>query len=132
MPGRAACPAGGAPCRDREKAFILAWMSEGKPLDLMGAGAGLRAALTLPSGVEDWVIEGAWLVRREGGFEGGESTLSGSAVKVEGSKMLLLCCSDEGAWSVMVTQVDLVGAQEREKLLCTSMRCRSPEVRSGQ
>jgi hypothetical protein len=45
----------GAPCLDSENAFILAAMSELRPLALV-AGIGLRAALTGPSGADEALI----------------------------------------------------------------------------
>jgi hypothetical protein len=44
---------GGAPCLDKEKAFILACMSDVKPLALDGGGPGRRAALSGPRGAEE-------------------------------------------------------------------------------
>ena len=44
---------GGAPCLDKEKAFILACMSDVKPLALDGGRPGRRAALSGPRGAEE-------------------------------------------------------------------------------
>ena len=57
---RTLCP-GGAPCRDNIRAFILACMSWGRPAPLRVEtegceGAGRRAALIAPSGVEEEVM----------------------------------------------------------------------------
>ena len=52
---------GGIPCRESENAFIFAWMSSARPVEPVVAavrGAGLLAALILPSGVDDGVIDG--------------------------------------------------------------------------
>lgn len=49
------CP-GGGPCLDKEKAFILAWMSEVRPLARVGGGPGRRAAFVGPSGAEEEVM----------------------------------------------------------------------------
>jgi hypothetical protein len=57
-PGLKPCTAGGAPCRDSENAFILACISDVRPLALV-AGIGRRAALTGPSGAEDALMVGA-------------------------------------------------------------------------
>ena len=59
-PGRSGRPLeGGGPCLDNWKAFILACISEDSPLALAGGGGGLRAALTVPRGLEEAVIGGA-------------------------------------------------------------------------
>lgn len=64
----------GAPCRDREKAFILAAMSDVSPLARVGGGPGRRAALICPRGAEEGVIafEGdpSFADRSEGGLRG--------------------------------------------------------------
>lgn len=93
---RKAC-GGGAPCRDRWNAFIFACMSCGRPpaleaLDMVDCGkAGLRAALTAPSGLDELVmLLGAGLSvgfrkdgsRIGGGFDGGV-TKSWTAMAVE-------------------------------------------------
>jgi hypothetical protein len=57
-PGLKPCTAGGAPCRDSENAFILACISDVRPLALV-AGIGRRAAFTGPSGAEDALMVGA-------------------------------------------------------------------------
>jgi hypothetical protein len=49
----------GAPCRDNEKAFIFACMSEFSPLARVGGGPGLLAAFVGPSGAEEGLMEGA-------------------------------------------------------------------------
>ena len=54
------CPfEGGAPCRDNEKAFIFACMSEFNPLARLGSGPGRLAALVGPSGEEEGLMEEA-------------------------------------------------------------------------
>lgn len=74
---------GGTPCLEREKAFIFAWMSWVRPLDLvfrLGVGPGLRAALIWPSGVEEGVIMGVSETDRMvrfGGEVGDETAPSG-------------------------------------------------------
>lgn len=64
----------GAPCLDREKAFILAAMSEVSPLARVGGGPGRRAAFICPRGAEDGVIvfenDPSFAVRNEGGLGG--------------------------------------------------------------
>jgi hypothetical protein len=68
----------GAPCLDKENAFILAAMSDVSPLALVGGGAGRRAAFICPRGAEDGVMvlgnDPSVDVRREGG-RGGEGKL---------------------------------------------------------
>ena len=93
---RRAC-GGGAPCRDRWKAFIFACMSCGRPpaleaVDMVDCGrVGRRAALTAPSGLDKLVmLLGAGLsagFRRDGsrisgGFDGGVAK-SWAAMAVE-------------------------------------------------
>ena len=68
-PGRP--PDGGGPCRDKEKAFIFACISEDRPLALDGAGAGRLAALTALSGLGEVFSVGredSEGGRRDGGF----------------------------------------------------------------
>lgn len=50
------CVEGGAPCLDRENAFILAWKSEFRPLARPGSGPGLLAAFVGPRGAEEGLI----------------------------------------------------------------------------
>jgi hypothetical protein len=70
--GRIFCA--GAPCLDREKAFILAAISEVSPLARVGGGPGRRAALIWPRGAEDRLMgfeyELSLAARNEGGLEG--------------------------------------------------------------
>ena len=80
---------GGAPCRERWKAFILSCMDCGRlpPLeDRDGGGPGLRAALTAPRGVEEAVMFADIVpsvgVRKVGSLGGGledDLALSGEA-----------------------------------------------------
>jgi hypothetical protein len=66
----------GAPCRDKENAFILAAMSDVSPLARVGGGPGRRAALICARGAEDGLMvlgkDPSLATRREGGL-GGES-----------------------------------------------------------
>ena len=81
--------AGGAPCRERWKAFILSCMDCGRlpPLDDRdGGGPGLRAALRAPRGVDEAVMFAAMVpsvgVRKVGSLGGGleeDLALSGEA-----------------------------------------------------
>ena len=71
---------GGAPCLDNEKAFILACMSDDRPLALGGGGPGRRAAFSGPRGAEEAVMVFGELskeVRSDGGL--GEVVAGGSA-----------------------------------------------------
>jgi hypothetical protein len=61
----------GAPCRDNEKAFILACMSEFSPLARAGGGPGLLAALVGPSGADEGLIEDVRLPLLCGFSDGG-------------------------------------------------------------
>lgn len=77
-PGMRRFGAAGVPCLDRWKAFILACMSSGRPPALTpdkdGGAIGRRAALSVPSGVDDAVIEaavGGSEEERRGGSRGG-------------------------------------------------------------
>lgn len=61
----------GAPCRDKEKAFILACISDVRPLALDGGGPGRRAAFSGPRGAEEAVMLGdepSKDVRKDGGL----------------------------------------------------------------
>lgn len=73
----------GAPCRDKEKAFILAAMSDVSPLARTGGGAGRRAAFIWPKGAEDWVMvlesDPSTGKRSEGGL-GGDTQFCGDCV----------------------------------------------------
>ncbi len=75
----------GAPCREREKAFILAAMSEVSPLALVGGGPGRRAAFIWPSGAEDGVKvlekDPTFAVRSEGGLGGEVEPSDGCSVE---------------------------------------------------
>ena len=72
---------GGTPCRDRWNAFIFACMSCGRPppleaLDMVDCGkAGLRAALTAPSGLDELVM--LLGVRLSAGFRKDGSRIGG-------------------------------------------------------
>lgn len=104
MPGLRPCAVLGAPCLESEKAFIFACISDVKPLARV-AGAGLRAALTGPSGAEDALIPGAEESSeclKEGGLGEGsddvgdsacatsvETVEAGKAVFVVGSSILV-------------------------------------------
>jgi hypothetical protein len=74
----------GAPCRDKEKAFILAAMSEVSSLARKGTGPGRRAALTCPRGAEEGVMvfgnDPSSGVRSEGGFGGEVQSCGGRDV----------------------------------------------------
>lgn len=75
MPGR------GAPCLERENAFIFACISEDRPLARDGGGAGLLAALTALRGLVDELNEGIWVSfedRKDGGLGLGELESRGS------------------------------------------------------
>jgi hypothetical protein len=78
------------PCLDKEKAFILACMSDVKPLALDGGGPGRRAALSGPRGAEEAVMlfgELSKELRSDGGLgdvAAGES-VPADAVALEGS-----------------------------------------------
>jgi len=82
-PGPGACPprifcaeGGGAPWRDRENAFIFAWISEFRPLARLGSGPGLLAAVVGPRGAEEGLMEKAILPPGELN-DGGLETASG-------------------------------------------------------
>ena len=129
---RKAC-GGGAPCRDRWNAFIFACMSCGRPpaleaLDMFDCGnAGLRAALTAPSGLDGLVMllgielsegfrkDGS---RIDGGFDGGVAKSwaamvveaafsevgSGDMGTCDGGEVILLQCRLQGQGRDPVTE----------------------------
>ena len=97
-PGRNPCREGGAPCLERENAFIFACMSDVKPLAL-DAGTGLRAALTGPSGADEALMPGAEEslgLRSEGGF--GDS--SGDVLRSGCPSSALVIGSCDGVFAV--------------------------------
>ena len=113
-PPRIVCAeGGGAPCLERENAFIFAWISEFSPLARLGSGPGRLAAFVGPSGAEEGLIAEAifpvWKLK-DGGLEtdcGEVWGASGEGVDWESSGFLET--SGEGGLSMVTKGVRLRG-----------------------
>jgi hypothetical protein len=107
------CAEGGAPCLDRENAFILACISEFRPLARLGSGAGLLAALVGPRGAEEGLMENDALPRgelKDGGLEPDSKDdscgTSGADIDRLPSGSLGISGEDD-SWDVVSSMVDV-------------------------
>ena len=121
---------GGAPCLDKEKAFILACISDVKPLALEGGGPGRRAALRGPRGAEEAVMMFGELskeVRSDGGL--GEVVAGGSALSELGElgesmdTLSASICSCAGGTAELSCRGSSITA---DSVICSSSSCLEP------
>ena len=121
---------GGAPCLDREKAFILACISDVKPLALEGSGPGRRAALSGPRGAEEAVMVFGELskeVRSDGGL--GDVVAGGAAVSKVGElgestdALSVSICSCAGGSAGLSCRGSSIIA---DSVICSSLSCLKP------